>query len=81
MELTIKNSKEPEFCKHDRVAEFRLVIWRDGDKVVLKTPRPRCFRSWRQFTKTEKAAYNAILTHVVETAPGAFKGAEVKSCE
>ena len=81
MDITIDNDRVPKYGTRDPFAEFKLILKRDGDKIVLTTPTPHCYRNWRQFTKGEKAAYNAILSHVVETAPGALKDAEVKNAD
>lgn len=78
MEITIKNSKEPKFAKHDLFALFKLILKRDGDKIKLEVPAPHLFRNFNQFTKGEKEAYHAIVQHVLDTAGKALRDAEVK---
>ena len=75
MEISIPNSKTPKFAAQSPIVEFRLILKRDGDKLRLDTPAPRCCRSFDRFTTAEKAAYNAILTHVVHTAGDAMRKA------
>lgn len=78
MEITIKNNKEPKYARHDKFAEFKLILKRDGDKITLEVPAPHLFRNFNQFTRGEKEAYHAIVQHVLETAGPAMRGAEVK---
>lgn len=78
MEITIKNSKEPKYARHDKFVEFKLTLRRNGDKIVLDIPAPHCFRNFNQFTKGEKEAYHAIVQHILDTAGKALRDAEVK---
>ena len=75
MEITIQNSKTPPYANHKPFADFHLILRRDGDKIVLQVPSPRCFRNWHSLTPVEKDAYNAIVQHVVDTASAAMKKA------
>lgn len=79
MRITIENSRTPDRATTEVIAIFRLILRRDGDKIVLVVPKPRCERNFHAFTGAEKDAYNAIVRHVVETAPAAMKG--VTKCE
>ena len=75
MTVTIENSKTPKFATHEAFAEFRLILRRDGDRIVLDVPSPTCRRAFNTFTTAEKAAYNAIVAHVVDTASAAMRKA------
>lgn len=75
MTVTIPNNKTPKFSTRDPFAEFRLILRRDGEKITLDIPTPKCYRDFHNFTGTEKDAYNAIVAHVVETAGAALRKA------
>lgn len=75
MTVTIPNNKTPKYATRDPFAEFRLILRRDGENIKLEVPTPKVYRNFHSFTGAEKDAYNAIVTHVVDTAGEALRKA------